>query len=34
LLLRPRAAAVPAMQQSIGIAYPPDQQQQTRRTLL
>jgi len=38
LLLRPRAAAraaaAPAVQQSIDISYLPDPQQQTRRTLL
>jgi len=33
-LLRPRAAAAPAVQQSIDISYPPGPQQQTRRTLL
>jgi len=34
LLLRRRAAAAPAVQQSIDISYPPGPQQQTRRTLL
>jgi len=29
-----RAAAAPAVQQSIDISYPPDLQQQTRHTLL
>jgi len=29
-----RAAAAPAVQQSIDISYPPGPQQQTRRTLL
>ena len=33
-MLRPRAAAAPAVQQSIDISYPPGPQQQTRRTLL
>jgi len=33
-VLRPRAAAALAMQQSINIFYPPDPQQQTRLTLL
>jgi len=33
-VLRPRAAAAPAVQQSIDISYPPGPQQQTRRTLL
>jgi len=33
-VLWPRAAAAPAMQQSIDISCPPCPQQQTRRTLL
>jgi len=33
-VLRPRAVAAPAVQQSIDISYPPGTQQQTRRTLL
>jgi len=33
-VLWPRAAAAPAMQQSIDITYPPGPQQQTLRTLL
>jgi len=33
-VLRPRAAAAPAVQQSVDISYPPGPQQQTRRTLL
>jgi len=33
-VLRSRAAATPAVQQSIDISYPPGPQQQTRRTLL
>jgi len=32
--LQPRAAAAPAVQQSIDISYLPGPQQQTRRTLL
>jgi len=31
-VLRPRAAATPAVQQSIDISYPPGPQQQTCRT--
>jgi len=33
-VLRPRAAAAPALQQSIDISYPSGPQQQTRRMLL
>jgi len=33
-VLQSRAAAAPAVQQSIDISYPPGTQQQTRRTLL
>jgi len=33
-VMRPRAAAAPAVQQSINIFYPPGPQRQTRRTLL
>jgi len=33
-VLRPRAAAAPAVQQSIDISQPPGPQQQTRRTLM
>jgi len=33
-VLRPRAVALPIVQQSIDISYQPGPQQQTRRTLL
>jgi len=33
-VLRPRAAAAPAVMQLINMSYPPRPQQQTRRTLL